>query len=82
MRLRLRACDVSLTYIKKESGPRIKPWRKPQDMDASREKLFPKLIRKDFLDNQDFNQSTACLEKPTSLKLLQNHVVISYGKAS
>lgn len=55
MRLRLRACDVSLTYIKKESGPRIKPWRKPQDMDASREKLFPKLIRKDFLDNQDFN---------------------------
>ena len=46
----LTAGDMSFTYIKNESLPRIKPWFTPQDTDAGLEKLFPNSIWKDLLD--------------------------------
>ena len=33
-RSHLTACDMSFTYIKSKSGPKLDPWGTPQDMDA------------------------------------------------
>ena len=39
------AYDMSLTYIKNNSGPRIEPWGTLRDTDPGWEKLSPKLSR-------------------------------------
>ena len=46
----MTACDMPLTYIKNNSGPRIEPWGTPQDTDAVWKQLFPKLTGNDILD--------------------------------
>ena len=47
-RSHLTACDMSLTYIKNKSGPRMEPCGTPQDTDTGWEKLF--YARNDLLD--------------------------------
>ena len=46
----MTACDMTLTYIKNKSDPKIEPWVTSQDTDEGWGNLFPKLIRNDSLD--------------------------------
>ena len=38
----------AIDIYKNKSGPKIEPWRTPQDTDAGWEKSYPKVTRKDL----------------------------------